>query len=181
MGTSFGKVFERKFFESVKEAKNGEIFIYRIKDTDSTYNPTETSKFTTSNVCDFFVLWNGVLRALELKSTTYKSISFETDLSVPQTKMIKAHQIKDLNKLSQYKDITSGFLFNFRDEENMTEKVFYMSIQNFNEFAYNTDKKSINATDIVLYGGFPIKAVKRRKWFTYDIERLLEVTEKKGE
>ena len=36
-----------------------------------------------------------------------------------------------------------------------------MRIEDFNEFVANTDKKSINAGDIVVYGGIPIETTKK--------------------
>ena len=49
-----------------------------------------------------------------------------------------------------------------------------MRIEDFNEFVANTDKKSINAGDIVVYGGIPIETTKKRKWFTYNIDKMIE-------
>ena len=179
-----GKKFEENFKTAVLQAKEGQVFIYRIKDTDTSYNHTETSKYTHNNLCDYFMHYNGVLYALELKSTCYKSIGFELDPEKPQ-KMIKAHQIEDLTKLIPYDGIVAGFVFNFRDEDRGNEQTYFMRIEDFNEFVHNTDKKSINAGDIVVYGGIPIENTKKRKWFTYNVNKMIDDIEeeflKKGE
>ena len=173
MANNMGKIFESNFKTAVQKAKEGEIFIYRIKDTDTSYNHTETSKYTHNNLCDYFMYYNGILYALELKSTCYKSIGFELDPKKPQ-KMIKSHQIEGLTKLIPYEGIVAGFVFNFRDEDRGDEQTYFMRIEDFNEFVYNTDKKSINAGDIVIYGGILVENTKQRKWFTYNVDKMIE-------
>lgn len=170
---NMGKIFEKNFKTAVQQAKNEQIFIYRIKDTDTSYNHTEKSKYTHENLCDYFMFYDGVLYALELKSTRYKSIGFELDPEKPQ-KMIKAHQVEGLTKLIPYENIMGGFIFNFRDEERNHEQTYFMRIEDFNVFASNTDKKSINAGDIVINGGIPIECTKKRKWFTYNIDKMVD-------
>ena len=173
MANNMGKIFESNFKLAAQKAKEGQVFIYRIKDTDSSYNHTDTSKFTTKNLCDYFMHYDGILYALELKSTCYKSIGFEIDPEKPQ-KMIKAHQIQELTKLIPYKDIIGGFVFNFREEERELEQTYFMRIEDFNEFVANTDKKRINAGDVVVYGGIPIETTKKRKWFTYNVDKMID-------
>ena len=53
-----------------------------------------------------------------------------------------------------------------------------MYINDFNNFISNTDKSSINATDIVLNGGIPIEAVCKRKWFGYNIDKMIDDIDK---
>lgn len=177
MVNNMGKIFEANFKTAVQKAKDENVFIYRIKDTDSAYNRTTTSQYTHENLCDFFMFYHGVLYALELKSTCYKSIGFELEPKKPQ-KMIKSHQINGLTKLIPYENIVGGFIFNFRDEDRGNEQTYFMRIEDFNEFAYNTDKKSINTGDIVTYGGIPIESIKKRKWFTYNIDKMIDDIEK---
>ena len=177
MANNMGKIFEANFKTAATKAKDGQVFIYRIKDTDSSYNHTETSLYTHKNLCDFFMFYEGILYALELKSTCYKSIGFEADPTKPQ-KMIKSHQIKGLSGLIPYKNIVAGFLFNFRDEDRELESTYFMRIEDFNEFVANTDKKSISAGDIVIYGGIPVETIKKRKWFTYNIDKMIDDIEK---
>ena len=167
-----GKIFENNFREAVKSAKNGEIFIYRIKDTDSSYKHTDTSRYTTKNICDFFMYYKGILYALELKSTSYKSFSFELDKNKPR-KMIDVYQIEKLRELTKFKGIVPGFVFNFRNEEESNEDTYFMRIEDFSEFVNNNEKKSINKSDIVVYGGIPIESKKKRKNFTYNIDKMI--------
>lgn len=168
-----GKIFEKNFKEAVKTAKNGEVFIYRIKDTDSSYNHTATSKYTNENLCDYFMFYEGIFYALELKTTCYPSISFETENNNSR-KMIGLHQIKGLTKLVPYQGIIAGFVFNFRNEEKEEEETFFMRIEDFNRFTKESEKKSINKGDIVIYGGIPIESRKKRKNFTYNIDQMIE-------
>ena len=168
-----GKIFERNFKEAVKIAKEGQIFIYRIKDTDSSYNHTATSKYTNENLCDYFMFYEGDLYALELKTTCYSSISFETEDNNSR-RMIGLHQIKGLTKLVSYQGIIAGFVFNFRNEEKEEEETFFMRIEDFNKFTKESGKKSINKSDIVVYGGIPIESRKKRVNFTYNIERMIK-------
>lgn len=176
MGANFGKKFEQDFAAEAKKAKEGKIFVHRLKDTDMSYSQRITTYYTPKNICDYFLFFEGKLYALELKTTTYKSISF--DRKEDDNKMIRLHQINDLTNLLQYNNIISGFVFNFKDEEKNTEKVYFMSIQDFNNFVYNTDKSSINATDIVLNGGIPIEATCKRKWFSYNVDKMIDDIDK---
>lgn len=175
MGINFGKKFEQDFASEAKKAKEGKIFVHRLKDSDMSYSQRNTY-YTPTNICDYFLFFEGRLYALELKTTTYKSISF--DRNEKDKKMIRFHQIQDLTNLLQYDNVVPGFVFNFKDEEKNIEKVYFMYINDFNNFISNTDKSSINATDIVLNGGIPIEAVCKRKWFGYNIDKMIDDIDK---
>ena len=111
----------------------------------------------------------------ELKSTHYKSISFQRDLE--ETAMIKLDQINSLIKLSQAKGSNAGFVLNFRNDkegEPYSEDTFYISISNFCKFYNETDKKSISKLDIVQNGGIRLQGVQKRKYYVYDIEKMLK-------
>ena len=97
MGTNFGKKFEQDFAAEAKRAKEGKIFVHRLKDTDMSYSQRITTYYTPKNICDYFLFFEGRLYALELKMTTYKSISF--DRNEKDKKMIRFHQIQDLTNL----------------------------------------------------------------------------------
>lgn len=172
-----GKKFEQLFAMAVKKAKQGQVYLHRLRDTDSSYRHTETSKYTKSNECDYFMYYNGLLYALELKSTKYKSIGFELD-ETKEDKMIKRNQIKSLTKLDWYDGIVAGLVLNFRDESNpANERTYFMYISDFNRFCNSVEKKSINEGDIVQYGGFPIPTTLQRVRCTYDIEQLIDKVE----
>ena len=63
MAINMGKKFEENFKTAVLQAKDEQVFIYRIKDTDTSYNHTETSKYTHNNLCDYFMYYNADLIA----------------------------------------------------------------------------------------------------------------------
>ena len=49
-----------------------------------------------------------------------------------------------------HEGVYAGFIFNFRDEEDINnDDTYYMSIQDFNNFLVERDKKSINKLDVV--------------------------------
>ena len=111
----------------------------------------------------------------ELKSTHYKSVSFQRDPE--ETAMIKLDQINSLIKLSQAKGSNAGFVLNFRNDkegEPYSEDTFYISISNFCKFYNETDKKSISKLDIVQNGGIRLQGAQKRKYYVYDIEKMLK-------
>ena len=73
-----GKRFERQFKESAD--KEG-ILCVRFNDSDMSFNPNKEfrSRFTAKNPADFFIYRYPYVYFLELKSTKYKSISFERE------------------------------------------------------------------------------------------------------
>lgn len=117
---------------------------------------------------------DGNIFFLEMKSTKYKSFSFQR--TEEDDGMIKLHQINSLVNLGQFEESQAGFVFNFRDEKEghaYTEDTYYMSIQNFSDFFVSTDKKSINKLDIVQHGGIIIEAKQRRKLYDYNVKKML--------
>ena len=169
-----GKFFEEQF---KKNAISQGIFIHRLRDTNTSFS-TMNSKFTHDNPCDFFCFFPiemsgaGLLYALELKSTKYKSISIQTK---PEGQgMIQMSQIKKLIDLSLFRGVKSGFVLNFREENEGRESTYFISIENFSNFLRDTDKASINKADIIMYGGVIIETEKKRTLFRYDIRKFLE-------
>lgn len=157
-----------------ESALKQDLFFLRLNDSNLSYGGVQGSKFTPTNPCDFISFLDGNLFMLELKSTCYKSIPIQINPEEPQ-KMIKAHQISDLSKYSLYDGIICGFVFNFRDDENMQNEVtYYMSIENFNNFVTESGKKSINKLDIVDHGGIKIKQMLRRTAYAYDVKTMLK-------
>ena len=150
-----GKFFERAFADS---AKNDGIFCYRLKDTDLSFNGNSVSKYTPSNLCDYFLFGNvdensdkGNLYAIECKSTKYMSMSIEAgNEKTSGNKMIRSSQIQNLIKLSFYDGIESGFVLNFRDEDRNLDDTYYISIRDFVKFLDETNKKSKNALPIIV-------------------------------
>lgn len=165
-----GKKFEQKWRECAEKAK---IFTLRIADSDMSFHTQRElrSRFTQKSPYDFLHYYRGELFCLELKHTKYKSISFQ--LTPDDTDgMIHSHQINSLVNASMFEGVHAGFIFNFRkeDEHNPDEDTYYMSIQDFSNFAVNTTKKSINKLDIVENGGVIIHCERKRTRFIYDVE-----------
>lgn len=168
-----GKIFENEFKDSVEyhNKKTNDIYILRLTDSASGFGMDSTkTRFSAKSPYDFFLhRKNGIDVAIELKSTAGTSISFSLDTN---EKMIKANQINSLLNTSIY-NIKSGLLLNFRKYE----KTYWISINDFINFAKNTDKKSINVNDIENYNGVIVKQKKKKIRYIYDIEYIMETGE----
>ena len=167
-----GKQFELNFENSVDKSY---CFLYRIKDSAQSYNNSPNTKYTHENPCDFY-LFNSVshqLFALELKSTQYKSISFQIDENDKSSKMIKYHQIKSLVDISKYDGIIAGLLLNFRDDKNDEQRTYFINIKDFNKMVKETNKTSCNEIDLLLYNAIKIESIKKRVHYRYDIDKFL--------
>ena len=164
-----GKNFEEHFKQS---AKKEDLFIYRLRDNAMSYTQTDTL-YSHDNMCDFFIYRNPNLFAFELKHTTYPSIGIQTNEN-DREKMIKYHQIKQLQKASLYDGIKAGFILSFENEDTKTESTFFIEINNFIDFLVETGKKSINMIDILRYKGVKLEQKKLRTNYHYEITKLLD-------
>lgn len=172
---NMGKVFEEDFKKSVPDY----CMVHRLKDTAQSYNNSKKTKFTWENPCDFFVFSTKThtLFAIECKSTKYKSIAYQVNKD-DGTKMIKYHQIKSLNELSDYDGIISGFIFNFRDEEKNLQRTYFQNIIDFNKMCKDIAKKSFNEMDLLLNNGIKINGEKKRTRYIWNIDGLFrKITE----
>ena len=149
-----GKNFENQFRKSI--TKN--IMYYRNKDTDLSWCGGST-KFTPKSEFDCLIYDGYNLFILELKSTK------ESRISYGDNGMIKTHQIESLNKYSQYKNCISGFLLNFRENDNLT---CFLNIKDFNILTNGSEKKSINIKEIAQYC-IPIESKLLRVQYKYNI------------
>lgn len=163
-----GKNFEEHFKQS---AKKEDLFIYRLRDNAMSYTQTDTL-YSHDNMCDFFIYRNPNLFAFELKHTTYPSIGIQISEN-DREKMIKYHQIKQLQKASLYDGIKAGFILSFENEDTKTESTFFIEINNFIDFLAETGKKSINMIDILRYKGIKLEQKKIRTNYHYEITNLL--------
>lgn len=113
-----GRVFEQNFERSVKESVN---WFFRVRDV----NPMalRNNFMIPRNPYDLLIFNGNYLFTLELKSTQSKSISHRG--SNPQ---IKEHQIEALKKASEFDNVISGIVVNFREEEN---KTFFIHIDDY--------------------------------------------------
>lgn len=169
-----GKVFEQEWRKS---SENQNLLIIRLADSDMSFNPNKElrSRFTVQQPCDYIMHYNGHIVFLEMKSTHFKSVSFQRDKQ--DGGMIQLHQINSLVNLAQYEGALAGFVFNFRNEKEgtpYTEDTYYMSIEDFSAFYNSSDKKSINKLDIVQNGGIIVDAKQRKKLYNYNVKKMLE-------
>lgn len=168
---NIGKIFERQIKLSAE--KQG-LFILRLNDTDLSWMKNEKSKFTAQNPCDYILYNYPNIFFLELKSTEGKSISLQRDITDKNHKMIKLHQINSLIQMSQCEGAYGGFIFNFKERDSLEEITYYMSIQDFSNFLVNSDKMSINKLDIVQNNGIILNQTLKRKYYIYDLEKMIK-------
>lgn len=169
-----GKIFEEDFKKSIPSY----CMVHRLKDTAQSYNRNVNTRFTWNNPCDFFIFSSQShnLYAIECKSTKYKSMAFQTEKDDTE-KMIKYHQIQSLSDLSKYDGIVAGFLFNFRDEDNDSQRTYFQNINDFNRMCDEIQKKSFNEMDLILNGAVKINGNKKRTHYMWNIEELFRKLE----
>lgn len=163
-----GKKFEEDFKKSVPE----DFYFYRLRDSGSSFNPTQETglRFSWQNDYDCFIFYKDSFFPLELKSTQGTSMSIQFTKE-EKGKMIKLSQINGLMKAQKHEGVYAGFLLNFRK----TEHTYWLSIKDFYLFYKFTDKKTINEKDIQENNGILIPQVKKRVRYTYDVKRMIEM------
>ncbi len=167
-----GKDFEESFKKSVPDY----CLLQRLPDPPQSFVNNKLTKFSVKNPCDFFMFDSNacVLYCLELKTTKYKTMTFEDIGAVEQPKkMIHKHQILALTRFSKYNGVIAGFILNFRDDATNIERTYFFNIIDFNRMYNNINKKSFNEIDIILYGAVKIESIKKRVHFTLDIDKFL--------
>ena len=108
---------------------------------------------------------------LELKSVAGKSISFE------RTKNDKGeiyyHQIEYLKKCSEYKNIVSGLIVDFRG----TDNTWFLHINEWDDLVNSITKKSFNESDLLSYS-HPILILKKKLKvnYRYDVMKFIQDT-----
>jgi penicillin-binding protein-related factor A (putative recombinase) len=171
-----GKQFEKSFEDSAKKDK---IFIYRIKDSTSAFNPkcmtcpNSKTQFTVKNSCDSFLFKSPQLLPLEFKSTKSKSISLSD-------KIIRPQQIKSLTEWLEYEGIVAGFIFNFREVNNAT---YFLHIKDFNDYVANPDRKNKSSVPISYCDEVGIKIINKvlKTNYRYDIKEFIDQINNKYE
>ena len=97
----------------------------------------------------------------------------EEDEKEKKSANIKWHQIEGLTKASEYDNVISGFLLNFR-LDNGEQLLYFLNIKDFNKFRTSTNKKSLNIMDVVLCGGIRINGSKLKVNYRWDLDEFLE-------
>lgn len=176
MAINSGKRFEHQFKLSVPDY----CLLQRLKDTAQSYNNSKGTKFTWDNPCDFFMFdsISHILYCLELKTTKYKSMSFEDIYSDnEQNKMIHKHQILSLLDFSNFENVTAGFIFNFRDEDKEIERTYFQNIKDFDSMCKKIDKASFNEIDLIMNGNaIKITGTKKRVNYQWNLDEFLKTT-----
>lgn len=173
MAVNSGKVFEDCFRKSVPE----HCLLVRLPDPPQAFTKSSFSKFSVKNPYDFLLFDTNhrTLVCLELKTTKYKSMSFEdVDADDNNTKMIHRHQIIGLTKSSKYDNVCAGFLLNFRDEKNNCERCYFQNIEDFNKMVRKINKKSFNELDLLSNNAVKVIGEKKRIHYRWDIKSLLD-------
>lgn len=169
-----GKKFENTFKASIPDA----CLYYRLPDPPQSFNQSSSLRFSRKNPCDVFLFdsLSSTFLALELKTTKNSSFTFE-DISLNEdqpTKMIHKHQILALQNYSKLNHIVSGFIFNFRDEENSTETTYFQSINDFLDMIADLRKKSFNIQDLLGFNPVQVTGKKKRINYSWDIDGFLK-------
>lgn len=166
---NIGKVFEENFKKSVPN----DIWYYRPPDSAQSFGSNSNLRFSAKSPCDCFMFDGEKLYTLELKSVGTASISFER--SKEDKGVIHKHQIDKLIEFSKYKNIISGFLFDFR----LSEKTYFCTIEEFVNMINHLDKKSFNEKDLFEWcKPIEIEKKKLKVNYRYDIDKFLQ--ESKG-
>lgn len=168
-----GKIFENNFKKSIPDY----CMVQRLNDPPQGFIESSAARFAPKNPCDYIVFDSEgrILYCLELKTTKYKSISFEDINETNQaSKMIHKHQILGLLDMSKHDHVQAGFVCNFRDEANDTERTYYQSVQNFMKMIASIDKKSFNEMDLILNGAIKIKGTKYKVNHYWDIDGFMK-------
>lgn len=164
---NIGKKFEKDFSDSIPEY----VLVHRLPDSAQAFGNNSGLRFSNKSPFDF-LLWDSrrrVLYALEMKSVSGKTISFER--SKEDNGVIHFHQIEGLNRYNKYEGVVCGFVINFR----AIETTIFICIDSFNKLIELVNKKSVSYNDIIenkiQYIVIP-QTIKRTR-YTYDVESLL--------
>ena len=167
MAKNQGKIFEEQFKKSVPSY----ALLHRLPDSAQSFGRSNKLRFSSKNPFDY-LMWDSkkhILYALELKTVTGKTISFERNKD--EDGEIHWHQIEGLNKWNEYDGIICGFIIEFRK----IEKTVFIDITEFNKLINSIPKKSFNFDDLDNYKIHYtiISQIKARTRYTYKIDEFL--------
>ena len=91
--------------------------------------------------------------------------------------MIHKQQILGLLEYSNYDNVNSGFLFNFRDEKNDTERTYYQSIIDCKKMIDYIGKSSFTEIELILNKAIKVDGKKLRVNYAWDIRKLIDDVE----
>ena len=167
----------KRFESAIKNSVPSYCIYIRLPDSPQAFNQSSALRFSWKNPCDIFGFdsHSSIFYALELKTTKNKSFSFE-DINIKEkqpSKMIHKHQILALKDYSNYDNVVSGFIFNFRDDNNNIEVTYFQFISDFLIMIDSINKKSFNEKDLLNYNPINITGSKKRINYTWDIDGFL--------
>jgi len=172
----------KRFESAIKNSVPAYCLYYRLPDPPQSFNQSNTLRFSWKNPCDAFIFdsQSSIFYALELKTTKSKSFSFE-DINIEgkqPSRMIHKHQILALKDYADFKNVVSGFIFNFRNEDNNIEITYFQGISDFLIMVERIGKKSFNEKDLLEYSPMEIVGNKKRVHYTWDIDKFLKEIDK---
>jgi len=129
---------------------------------------TKTKINVPKNPYDLTIFYKNFYIIAELKSGQQKSFSLDE-------KIIKIHQVKNLNKYKDYTNCYCGFIFNFAKYDNQT---YFLHINDYNNYILNPTQKSLPLAYCVEHGIEIENAIKKVK-YKYNIEKLFENIKKR--
>lgn len=168
----------KKFENAIKAAVPDNVLYHRLNDSTGTFSGGNNLRFSSKQPCDAFIFdgKSGKMYCIEMKTSKSGSFSYE-DINCKEkqpTKMIHKHQILSLEKLGEYEGVISGFLFNFRLENETIERTYFQHIDDFLIMYHSLNKKSFNEKDLLKYNPIVIEGHKKIKNWTWDIKSFLE-------
>ena len=165
----------KKFESIIKDDCPDYIKLTRIPDPPQSFTQRSDTAFSHKNPYDYeaFDSIHRIQYCLELKSTSQKYMSFQISKEDNKNANIQWHQIDGLTKASEYNNVISGLLLNFR-LDNGEQLLYFLDIKDFNRFREDTNKRSINIMDVVLYGGIKINGEKKRVNYHWDLNDFFE-------
>ena len=170
-----GKQFETNIENSCDKE---DIFFFRVRDV---FLPPDVRKRVRlpKNRYDSLIFNNGHLFPVELKSTKDKSISLAESV-------IKSHQIDNLEQASHFEGVIPGFIFNFREPDNLTYFIHIEDFLTYQHYATTQEQhpyqirkgKKLNrasiSLDICQEIGIEIMSVKKRVHHHYFLKQLTD-------
>lgn len=171
MAQNQGKIFE----EQIKKSTPSYALLYRLPDSAQAFGGSNNLRFSSKNPFDY-LMWDSkkhILYALELKTVSGKTISFERNKD--EKREIHLHQINGLSKWNEYDGIICGFVIEFRK----IETTVFIGIDEFKKLINCIDKKSFNYGDLDQYkiDYKIIKQIKARTRYTYKLDEFLNEME----
>lgn len=169
-----GKIFEEDIKKSVDRSR---CLIIRIPDPPQSFTKRADTAFSVKNPCDFIVFDSKtrILFPMELKSTKFKSMSFESENEKDTSKMIKWHQIDGLLKYSMIDYVIPCFILNFRDEKNKMQRTYSIYIRQFVDMIGKLDKKSFNEIDLINNGAVKVCGEIKRTRYRWDLSGMFNI------